>query len=360
MPLRTLLVEPCESFHTQVKDMNRLLRRTVTLDKAVFVISLDTELAWGSFDRNGVEKYALYYAQVRDIVGKLLDMFEQHQVKATWALVGHLFLTSCSREGPDNHNHVLQPNYRWYPQGWLSHDPYSTVGADPFFYAPDLADRIASALPRHELASHTFTHAILGDPECSREVAFSQLQECKRLAHAKGRETLSLVFPRNRVGHLDVLCQLGFTSFRGPEKTWYGWTTGTSPIGKALRFLNKFLVVSPPCYQEFVCYREDVGQEWLVNLPGSMFFPPYSGLWRLVGISKRISQAKKGIDMAIRRKALFHLWFHPFNLASSPLLPPALEEILAYVARHVKAGNIEALTMAETARHVTSCRERSD
>jgi peptidoglycan/xylan/chitin deacetylase (PgdA/CDA1 family) len=334
--------------------MNTLMRRTVSLDEAAFVISLDTELAWGAFDRNGVQRYAKYYAQVRYIVGQLLGMFEEHHIKATWAMVGHLFLSSCSRNGANNHNHVLQPNYRWYPQGWLSHDPYSHVDAAPYFYAPDVVDSIVSSRQRHELASHTFTHVILGDPDCSEEVASSQLQECQRLAQATGREMVSLVFPRNQVGHLAVLCRLGFTSFRGPEQNWYGEATSRGRSRKIMRFVDKFLGTTPPCYNEFLCYRENYDQRWLVNLPASMFFPPYSGLWTLVGISKRVSQAKKGIAEAIRNKALFHLWFHPFNLATSPRLLDALSEVLAEVDRQVKAGSMKSLTMAETALHLTS------
>jgi hypothetical protein len=89
-----------------------------------------------------------------------------------------------------------------------------------------------------------------------------------------------------------------------------------------------------------------------------MFFPPYGGLWTLIDMRRRVSQAKKGIAEAIRRKALFHLWLHPFNLATSPSLLDALSEILAEVHRETKAGNIESLTMAETASHLTSHVER--
>jgi hypothetical protein len=235
--------------------MTTLMRRTALLDKAVFVISLDTELAWGSFDRQGVEKYAHYYAQVRDIVGKLLQMFSLYEIKATWAVVGHLFLRTCSRNGPDNHRHVLQPAYHWYPQGWLSHDPYASADTHPFFYAPDIVDHIGASCPRHEIASHTFTHAILGDPECTSEVALSQLAECKRLAQARGMDMVSLVYPRNSVGHLEILCRLGFLSYRGLEENWYGDLSASPHIGRLCRFLDKFIAVTPPCYKVFHCFR---------------------------------------------------------------------------------------------------------
>lgn len=334
--------------------MSPLMQRSVTLDRAVFAISLDLELAWGSFDRNGVQNYGCLYAQVRPIVQSLLAMFEQHDIKATWAIVGHLFLDRCSRDGTHNHNHVLQPHYKWHPQGWLSHDPFSDVRADPYFYAPDLVDRIVASRAGQEIASHTFTHVILGDPECSADVALSQLQECRRLAENKGTELVSLVFPRNSVGHLEVLCRLGFLSYRGPEENWYTQANAVPKLAKLCRYVDKLVAATPPCYKELRCFREDESQPWLFNLPASMFYPPFGGLWNLVTLGRRVLQAKKGIREAVAKKSLFHLWFHPFNLASSPTLLHGLDDVLGTVSREVKAGNMESLTMAETALHLSA------
>jgi peptidoglycan/xylan/chitin deacetylase (PgdA/CDA1 family) len=329
-----------------------LIRHTAIVDKAVFLISLDTELGWGSFDKGGLQRNHKLYTQERDIIKRLLALFDCHKINATWAIVGHLFLKGCSRNGPDNHNHVLQPGYSWYPDGWLSHDPFSDASKDPLFYAPDIVDRIMAARQSHEIASHTFTHAILGDPECSREVAYSQLSECKRLAKDLGTETVSVVFPRNSVGHLDVLSELGFCSFRGQEQRWYAGMDYRGRIHKLCHYLDRLMAITPRCYKELSCYRVETRPQWLFDLPASMFYAPFGGLWNLVGLSRRVLQAKKGIMEAVRKKALFHLWFHPFNLATSPLLLEGLDEILGIVAGHVKAGNIESLTMGTTGNHM--------
>ncbi|MBI4966344.1 MAG: polysaccharide deacetylase family protein [Desulfomonile tiedjei] len=332
--------------------MTDLIHRTATMDKAVFVVSLDTELGWGSFDKGGLRRNSEYYIQERDIVRRLLALFDTHKINATWAIVGHLFLESCSESGPDNHNHVLQPAYSWYPDGWLSHDPFSNLNQDPLFYAPDIVDNILGSRQAHEIASHTFTHAILGDPECSREVAHSQLSECQRLAKAVGTEMVSMVFPRNSIGHLDVLSELGFCSFRGQEARWYRSLALGQRTRKLCHYLDRMTAVSPRCYKELSCYRVKTQRQWLFDVPASMFYAPFGGLWNLVGLSRRVLQAKKGIGEAIRRKALFHLWFHPFNLATSPLLPEGLDEVLGFLAGQVKAGNIESLTMGETAKYM--------
>lgn len=331
-----------------------LHKRKVETDKAIFVVSIDIELAWGSFDRSGVETLGGYYAQEREIVTKLLKLLERYRISATWAVVGHLFLKSCSREGPDSHNRVLQPDYSWYPAGWLSHDPFSDAESEPFFYAPNMIDAILDSSQPKEIASHTFTHAILGDPECSREVALSQLAESRRVAKQKGVDLLSMVFPRNSVGHLDVLWEQGFLSYRSMERSWYHERGISGRLNRLCHFIDRFLALSPPVYDELDCYQCAVGSRWLVDLPASMFYVPVAGPWSLVSISSRVNQARKGLAEAVKKKALFHLWFHPVNLTTSPLLLEGLEEIFSMVSNQIGKGDLTSMTMAQTASHAIS------
>lgn len=308
-----------------------------TLPSPLFLLSLDTELAWGGFDKGGVERYGELYGGVREGVDNLLTLFQKYQIHATWAVVGHLFLESCSREGPDNHNHVLQPEYRWYPEGWLSHDPYTDVERDPFFYAPDIVENIRACKVEQEIASHTFTHAILGDPECTAEVARSQIEAG---IQAAGGAVRSLVFPRNSIGHLDVAAACGIRAYRGNGDFWYG---KRGPVARAGHFLDQFLAIRSPVYSSI----ETAGEPPLYNFPASMFFPPRGGKWRGVPLGARVRKARRGIEAAIEKCAMFHLWFHPFNLSGSSELLDALEAILSTVADHAKQGRIRSTTMGE-------------
>ena len=72
----------------------------------------------------------------------------------------------------------------------------------------------------------------------------------------------------------------------------------------------------------------------------------------MVSISSRVRQARKGLAEAIRKKAVFHLWFHPVNLTTSPLLLEGLEEIFSHVNDQMKQGNLASMTMAQTASHI--------
>src|SRR3954471_20193036 len=77
-------------------------------DGAVFTISLDFELMWGSFDSGKHRKFVSHLARdgaggfraTRAIVERLLALFRKYDVSVTWATVGHLFLDACEeREG---------------------------------------------------------------------------------------------------------------------------------------------------------------------------------------------------------------------------------------------------------------------
>jgi len=318
---------------------------------------VDTELAWGSVHRKQSQRNLELHKGEREIVRRLLSLFGRYRIKATWAFVGHLFLERCRRTGRDSHNSVLQPNYRRHSEGWLVYDPYSDVKTDPLYYAPDIVDAVVKAHPRHEVASHTFTHVILGDPGCSREVAYSQLEACRRLASERNLPMTSVVFPRNSVGHLDVLCELEFTGFRGIEQSWYRSVYALSGLRKACHYLDRLAALTPPAYTRLSCYRNNADGLWLVNLPASMLYAPYGGVWNLVPLSRRVLQAKKGVLAAVSKKGLFHLWFHPSNLATSALLWEGLEEILGFIAAEIRKGGLESRTMAETASYVTSTME---
>ena len=325
----------------------------VAVGKGLFVLSLDTELAWGSFDKGGLERHGPSYARVREVAGQLLDLCAAYRMPATWAAVGHLFLDSCSREGPDHHNDVLQPAYSWHPEGWLSHDPFSNAREAPLFYAPDLIERIRACPEPQEIATHTFTHAILGDPECTREVARSQVEAGVRVASERGIDARSLVFPRNGVGHLDVLCELGLRAFRGRARCWFSRLPAEWIATRGCHFADLALALPPPVYPRVECWRlAGAGGPWLYDLPASMFYAPCDGVWRDVPVGSRVRKALRGLRRAAERRALFHLWLHPFNLATSPRLLEGLERVFQFVDRQRAEGQLMPCSMGQAAEHL--------
>ena len=76
------------------------------LSKPIFIISLDTELLWGYVAHPTLKAVRLMEndsRKVRGCVDILLNLFEKHNIPATWAIVGHLFLDHCECEDGIQH-----------------------------------------------------------------------------------------------------------------------------------------------------------------------------------------------------------------------------------------------------------------
>jgi peptidoglycan/xylan/chitin deacetylase (PgdA/CDA1 family) len=279
------------------------------LERGVFTLSLDFELIWGTLDRGPeafrraceIERYA--------VIDRLLGLLEEFDVSATWCVLGHLFLDSCEARNGHRHPEIHPPDYSRGGRGWFEDDPCGTEETDPVFYGRSLVEKVKACPVAQEIGCHSFSHPIFSEPGCSRETARTELAECLRLAREAGVELRSFAFPRNRVGHLDVLREHGFICYRGPEPTWYELEQGPRVLRRAGHLLDVLTARRPPV----VAPEETFPGLW--NLPGSMIYFPMHGPRRYIPVSLRVARARKGLDSAATRRRVFHLWFHPTNLA---------------------------------------------
>ena len=323
------------------------------LPRGACVLSIDVELAWGTFDHGGYAKYHKSFDRVRPIVTALLERFREHQVRATWAVVGHLFLESCRKQNGVAHPELVRAQHDWFPEDWLSRDPGSNLEEAPHWYGRDLIEQIAADSQGHEIGSHSFSHVIFGDAGCSREAARSELAHCTDLAQEVIRRNLrSFVFPRNAPGHLGELRDAGFQVFRGPDPWWFE-KLPSRLLRRAGHFADDLLMLRPPVVQPV--YVDPPG---LWNVPGSMLYQSRHGLRRLIPIEARVRKAKRGIRSAIEQRKVFHLWFHPFNLADDEAqLLDGLERILAFAEEYRSRGELDILTMGELAERCEAHRD---
>ena len=61
------------------------------MQQPTLIVSLDFELYWGMQDCIELSKYENNILGARDAIPKMLNLFEQHSIHATWATVGYLF-----------------------------------------------------------------------------------------------------------------------------------------------------------------------------------------------------------------------------------------------------------------------------
>ncbi len=270
------------------------MRRT----NGIVTISIDVELLWGRHDRDW-KKFIPVVAQSRSIIKEILELLEKYNIAATWAIVGHLFLDSRKN--------------------------------DPGWYGRDIV-RMIKKYPRQEIACHSFSHVIFGDPGCNKETAKSEIRACVALAKKEGIQLTSFIFPRNSVAHLPVLKKFGFTAYRGIETNPFRRT-------KLAKLLTLFSLLSPPVHSP-------INNEGLLNIPASMYFLSSRGLRRFIPNRLIVAAAKRGIDRAVKEGKIFHLWTHPEDLVgTSGGRIKSLKEVLSYATMYRKLQILDILTM---------------
>lgn len=300
------------------------------------VVSLDAELGWGFHDYDEMPEERV--ANARDAWLDLLEVFDANDVPATWAIVGHLFLEECSGEHDD---HPAGPE-------WFARDPGGRWSPDSDWFGRDLIDAVVDSDVDHDVGSHTFSHVEFGNPEPPVAVAEAELRQSREAAADYDLDLESFVFPRNRIGHRDLLAEHGFTCYRGhPPDRWYD--------GGPLRTAGKLATfalgaTAPPIVTPAV---DEYG---LVNVPASMYLFEFEGGPRdaLQAVSR--DPVVRQVELGLKRlrdgqEGVLHLWLHPNNVTSAQDLT-RMHEIASLLASYRDRHGIDVETMAEVAARV--------
>ena len=121
---------------------------SIPLNSGVFLLSIDTELAWGGVHSGSFVRRRHMYEGTRDAISRLLEIAERYDIRATWAVVGHLLLDKCTPVNGRKHPELVRPSYSWFSGDWLKHDPCSDAAMEPFWYGPDIVESIMSCRSR--------------------------------------------------------------------------------------------------------------------------------------------------------------------------------------------------------------------
>lgn len=291
------------------------------------VISIDAELGWGFIDFESPPIRRVECA--REAWSFLCDRLDAHGIPATWAVVGHVFQESCDG---DHSDHPAWPEWFERERGPWADRPDLTCGAG-------LVRRVQNASVDHDIGGHTYSHVEFGKSTTSRETASAELSRSVELAEEWGVDLRSFVFPRNNLGHRDVLAEHGFDVYRdvrpGPRR------------GVTGRFIDSVRRVAPPLV------RPAVDEYGLVNFPASLFLHGFEGVplraTSLGGHDPIATLARRGIEAATREDGVFHCWLHPNNLVG-PRQRRRLERILETIDAHREDLRVE--TMADVADRV--------
>lgn len=318
--------------------------------RGALVISLDFELLWGVHDSLGAGGgYRRHLLGAREAIPRMLDLFAEYGVGATWATVGFLFAEG--REELEYYSPNLRPTYL-DPR----RDPYRLpVGeserTDPLLFAPSLIRQIA-ATPRQEIASHTYSHYYSLEPGQTVEQFRADLDAAVAIAAAKGHKVRSLVVPRHQVrrDYLPAIAAAGFTAHRTLERNFLNVpsATGREPrLRRGLRLLDAFVSLTGANAVGWESTKPD--EHGLVDVRESRFLRPAFERTRLLE-PLRVRRIVTAMEGAARSGRIFHLWWHPHNFGADPAANLAnLRQVLESFRRLEGEGLMGSLTMAEVA-----------
>lgn len=216
----------------------------------------------------------------RQNIPLILELADTFQIPLTFATVGHLALEVCDNDNGNYHPDVLQlqpfnDDYWKYNEGWYTYDTCKNPETSRFYRCPDLIEGVLNSSVKHELACHTFSHINCNEKVCSPEVFKSEVIKCKEIFAERGIELSSFVFPGNILGHIGLLKNLGFTSYRDGNNDILGYPKQISP------------------------------GFWEIKSTSQIVFRDY---WSL---DYNIRYYLKIIQRAMKTNTVCYLWFHP-------------------------------------------------
>lgn len=297
----------------QARVTPRLQRQNQSRLPGAFVVSLDFELHWGVRDilpLNQSEKNKLLAARAG--IPRLLDLFEEFSIHATWATVGLLF--ARSREEAEAFRPAKLPYYtnpRLYPY----REPTGNDEADdPFHFAPSLIAQIAARRDQ-EIACHSFSHFYCMESGQGQEEFESDLNSAVAIAANSGYILRSYIFPRNQVhqNYLVSLKKAGVWAYRENEQVNVKQSAAFSEQRHPMKRIGRLL-------DSFIDLYGNQTVAWPtgsvpVSVPASRYLRPYHAAFGPFEslLLRRIDEAMKH---AAEQGEVFHLWWHPEDFAS--------------------------------------------
>jgi peptidoglycan/xylan/chitin deacetylase (PgdA/CDA1 family) len=279
------------------------------------VISLDFELFWGMSDVTTIEAYGENVLGERTAIPRMLDLFKEYGIHASWATVGMLMARNKDELLSLLPPRDLRPTYTDMRLSSYHHLLHDGVGADEasdqYHFGPSLIEEILR-IPHQEIENHTFSHYYAVDGHQNSDSIFERdLIAHAQIAKTYGITTSAIVFPRNQTteGALRVCRDAGITSYRGTEDHFLYRSRGSDqPLWmRALRLLDHYINLSG-----YHTYPLPTASPLPINIPSSRFLRPYMKTLSFLE-PLRLFRIKRAMTHAAKRGEVFHLWWHPHN-----------------------------------------------
>ncbi len=294
-----------------------------------FILSFDCEGKWGVADHVDAQIDAAFtYRRLMDAYEELLSTLARHRIHATFACVTALLLDADQRG-------QLADGFRQLAgtaPGWMRAYTQRRTG-DEGWHLPELLS-LLRAHPLHEVGLHGFSHLPIGRSEDPVRVKL-EIRHLLASCRVLDLTPTTLVFPRNQIGHLDLLAEAGLRGYRAAQPRSQRW-------GRARALLQELDCREP-------AEPRSQSDEPLVPVPAGRFLNWRSGARRFIPHIVTIERWRHLVRDAADRGGVAHMWLHPHNLITDSGMGGTLDEILAEVARLRDQGRLEIMTMYEYA-----------
>lgn len=308
--------------------------------RGIFVFSLDTELGTGYFDKDDRRKaiFSPDGSRERASIKRLLAMLEQYGIRGTWAIVGHIFYDACE-------NCAICPILDWKGKYSSYEEAYQT--AHPLWYGGDIVQYLLEHGPNQEFGFHGYTHEVFLPDLTSRERAELQITEWIRVAARYNLHPGSIVFPRDRVGYLDLFEKHGFVCYRADHQEHI--LIRNKYFGRYIKVLDHLTGLSRvPTHKPALKLVNG-----LVELTSSQHLFGFNRGLELAldnaGMQHlRHRRILRSIDRIASQNEILHLWAHPWEFRTDKDFEK-LERMLQQVQNYIRQGKVRSLGMLDLA-----------
>jgi len=292
--------------------LRNLYNEIYRMKQGGLIVSIDFELNWGY--RNTSKK--LEEKDIDFALNSLKQLFDEYNIKSTWATVGQLFFN----KDKNNINTPLYDTLQWIEKN-LKNDS------------------------KVEIGSHTFEHVFMLESSMEEKTKdFSNMASIEEL----GYKLESIVFPRNQYNDsiIDICKKNGLKVFRSQQKNWLFHTSKLSNENKLMLLMKRAF--------ELVPFNRSVKVETyrgMTSISDSRFFRffPKSFIGNIFTKIYR-NAIRTELKNTLKKGEYYHIWLHPHNVMSAPERFNELESFVKYFSELQEKYQAESLTMEEAAK----------
>jgi len=304
------------------------------------IISLDFEMFWGAIGSKNLQLFEKTVFQEEIIVPKLLQLFKEYDIHATWAIVGAM-LCNDIKEIESYLNKDI--NYRKWQFSLREMIAKIEKKGNKNYFAQSLIKQIMS-YKNQEIGTHTFSHFYMLEEGVTEELLQQDIYAAITVMKQYDIKPKTIIMPRNQINvkFFPILSEAGIKLYRGRQTTFF--FSKKRIINRIIDFIDAYIPI-----RKNLCYKDQDIEciDGLYNVRASMFYRTYFDKLKFFEYLK-LMRIKKEMRSAARSGKYFHLWWHPHNMGTNLKYNFAvLKKIFSYYKKMHNKYDFESYTMFE-------------